>query len=97
MVPSTNRIPPPSRAGLQLFASPFPSPPTLIGAAGPPPPPRPPPRPPPNPPPAAPAGGVPFGPQPVVRLVTHLRLRFFTVVVLTSFSALNRFPLKSPE
>src|SRR5262245_20523993 len=98
MTPSTNRIPPPRRAGLQLFASPVPRPPTLMGAGGPPPPPRPPPRPPPNPPgPAAPAGGVPVGPQPVVRLVTHLRLRFLTVFVLTSFNALKRLPLRSPE
>src|SRR5690242_13779866 len=96
MTPSTNNIPPPSRAGLQLFASPFPRPPTTIGAAAPPPPPRPPPRPPPNPP-AAPAGGVPVGPQPVVRFVTHFRLRFLTVVALTSLSALKRFPLRSPE
>ena len=33
MTPLTNRIPPPSRAGPQLFASPLPSPPTTIGAA----------------------------------------------------------------
>src|SRR4029450_838669 len=96
MTPSTTRMPPPSLAGLQLFASPVPRPPTTMGAAGPPPPPRPPPRPPPKPP-AAPAGGVPVGPQPVVRVVTHLRLRFLTVFVLTSFSALKRFPLRSPD
>ena len=34
MMPSTNRMPPPRRAGPQLFASPLPRPPTLIGAAG---------------------------------------------------------------
>ena len=94
MTPSTNRMPPPRRAGPQLFASPLPRPPTMIGAAGPPPPPRPPPN-------AAPAGRrrrpVPVGPQPVVRLVTHLRLRFLTVFVLTCLSALKRLPLRSPE
>src|SRR4029079_3716759 len=57
----------------------------------------PPPRPPPNPPPAAGAGGVPFGPQPVVSVLNHFRLRFLTVAVLTSLSALYRLPLKSPE
>ena len=70
MTPSTNRMPPPRRAGPQLFASPLPRPPTMIGrgaaaaaatttaaataAAAA----R---R-------AAAAGPVPVGPQPVVRL-----------------------------
>ena len=46
MVPSTTRMPPPKRAGPQLFTSPVPKPPTMIGA-GAPPPPRPPKKPPP--------------------------------------------------
>src|SRR6476660_1776808 len=98
MTPSTNRIPPPRRAGVKSLAPPARRPPTPMGAPGPPPPPRPPPRPPPPGPPAAPpAGAVPVGPQPVVRVDTHLRLRFLTVLVLTSFNALKRLPLRSPE
>src|SRR5215216_4028488 len=97
MTPFTKRIPPPSRAGPQLFASPLPRPPTMMGAGAAGAPPRPPPPPPPNPPPAGAAGGVPAGPHPVVRFDTHFRLRFFTVLVFTSLSALNRLPLRSPE
>src|SRR5512132_633258 len=101
MTPSTNRMPPPRRAGPQVFASPLPRPPTMIGAGGaigpPRPPPNPPPPPNPAPPPAPPpAGPVPAGPQPVVRFETHFRLRFLTVFVFTSFSALKRLPLRSP-
>src|SRR5215212_4074757 len=104
MMPSTKRMPPPGARGPQLFASPFPRPPTTIGVIGPPPPPPRPPRPPPPPPPppppgpaAAGAGAVPFGPHPVVRVFIHFRLRFLTVDVFTCFSALNRLPLRSPE
>src|SRR5690348_16565097 len=98
MVPSTNRIPPPSRAGPQLFASPVPSPPTMIGAGVPPPPKRTPPNPPRPPPPPSVGGAVPFGPHPVVMpFDTHFRLRFLTVSLLTSFRWLNRLPVKSPE
>jgi len=40
-------------------------------------------------PPAAAMGALPVAPQPVVMLAaTHLRLRFFTVLVLTCFRAL---------
>src|SRR6187455_1835865 len=98
MTPSTKRIPPPRRAGPQLFASPLPRPPTMIGAGGAAGPPRPPPPPKPPPPPGAPpapaAGPVPVGPQLVVRFDTHFRLRFFTVFVLMSFKALKRLPLR---
>src|SRR5262249_18090956 len=103
MMPSLTTMPPPGARLPQLLASPLPRPPTIIGASAPPPPPRPPPRPPPPPPPppgppAAPAAGaVPVGPQPVVSVLNHLRLRFLTVAVLTSFKALNRLPLRSPE
>src|SRR5690348_13656574 len=99
MTPSTKRIPPPGLRGAQLLTSPVPKPPTMIGAAGPPPPPRPPPPPPPPPPagPAPAAGPVPAGPHPVVSVLTHFRLRFLTVAVLTSFKRLYRLPLKSPE
>ena len=72
MMPSTNRMPPPGARLPQLFASPLPSPPTMIGAdrsaaaaaATPPPPPRARHR---HGPPAAGArpARVPVGPQPV--------------------------------
>src|SRR5262245_35299276 len=102
MTPFPSRMPPPGARSCQLLASPVPRPPTMIGAPPPPPPPRPPRPPPPPPPPPAPAppgagGCVPFGPQAVVIVEIHLRLRFLTVVVLTFFSALKRLPLRSPE
>src|SRR5262245_34012772 len=89
-------MPPPMRAGPQVFASPLPRPPTTIGyvaGAGPP---RPPP-PPPGPWGGAPAEPLPVAPQPCVSGVIHLRLRYFTVSLFTSFSELYRFPVRSPE
>src|SRR5438093_230642 len=100
MTPLTNRMPPPGLRFPQLLASPLPRPPTVIGASSAPPPPRPPrppPPPPPGPAPAPTAGPLPVGPHPVVSVLCHLRLRFLTVAVLTSFRLLKRLPLRSPE
>src|SRR5262245_62365957 len=99
MTPSTIRIPPPKRAGPHEFTSPVPKPPTIRGTGTvKPPPPRPPPPPPPNPPPPPPPPvSVPLAPQPVVYDSVHFKLRFWTVLVLTSSSWLKRLPLWSPE
>src|SRR5262245_53930567 len=97
MVPSTKSVAPLKRAGPHVFAEPVASPPTTSGkpgAAGA--------LPPPPPPPAAAAAAPPpsprpFAPQPPLSGRIHLRLRYLTVSLLTSFSALNRLPLRSPE
>src|SRR5262245_34089275 len=95
MTPSTTRIPPPKRAGPHELTSPVPKPPTITGTGTvkPPPPRPPPPRSPPPPPPES----VPFAPHPVVYESVHFRLRFWTVLALTSSSKLKRLPLWSPE
>src|SRR5215831_6382182 len=87
ITPSTARIPPPNRARPHVFTSPVPKPPTMAGASRPPPKltPKRPPAGPPLPPLGRPS---PVGPQPVVGVEIHFRLRFLTVLVLTSFSAL---------